>query len=77
MLYASHLSVRVRMPGADAHDFGELVVRSTGPDRGQRVRGDAVVAVQGQSDREGDQAVYLQAQQTGYRGRTPERVIAL
>jgi hypothetical protein len=75
MLYPSRLSVRVRMPGADAHDFGKLVVRSTRPDGGLRVHGDAVIAVQGQGDREGDQVVYLQAGQTGYRGRTLEPVI--
>ena len=47
MLYPSHLSVRFRVPGGDAHDFGDLLVRSTRPDGGHRVHGDAVVAVQG------------------------------
>ena len=41
------------------------------------MHGDAVVAVQGQGDREGDQVVYLQAEQPGYIGRTPQRLITL
>ena len=77
MLYASRLSVRIRMPGGDAHEFGDFLLRSTLPEGGHRVPRDAVVAAQGHGDREGDQPVYLRAEQTGYRGRTAERVITL
>src|SRR5215471_19967769 len=45
MLYPSHLSVRVRLSGCDAHDFGDLLVRNTRADGGHRVYRDAVVAV--------------------------------
>ena len=77
MLYPSHLSMRVRMRDGDAYDFGDLLLCSTRPDGGRRVRRDAVVAVQGQGDREGEQALYLRAKQTGHRGRTPEHVITV
>ena len=77
MLYPGHLSMRVRMRDGDAHDFGDLLLCSTRPDGGRRVRRDAVVAVQGQGNREGEQALYLRAKQTGHRGRTLERVITV
>ena len=38
---------------------------------------DAVVAVQGQGDREGDKVARLHAEQAGYGGGTPARLVAL
>src|SRR6516165_1406328 len=77
MLYPSRRSVRVRVPGGDAHDFGDLLVRSTRPDRASGEHGDAVVAAHCQSDRESDKVVRLHAEQAGYGGGTPGRLVAL
>ena len=75
---ASHVNVRgARMLGGDAMDLGDLLGRSTRPDRAGRAHGDSVVAAHGKGDREDDEFVHLRAEQAGYGGSTPERVITL